>query len=247
MLRKPKKMQKITKKQQNFLYCLIMDWYYIDSSKPEGKRRNGPWSPRQMLSFAEQGAFAAETLVWRDGFENWKPWSTAEPELKDEFKGKKIDVVEDKKALPSDLAKASYASLGLRFCAFTLDLIIMQFIFILLTPLHGYFGVISPTPQTTPQEFTPSVFFFLGIMLFYGSFFVKQFSGTPGKIALRLAVVRSNGEPMTWNCAFLRSVAVIFSLLSFGIGCLLAVFDSEKRTMHDFIANTKVLKVETVN
>jgi uncharacterized RDD family membrane protein YckC len=42
-------------------------------------------------------------------------------------------------------------------------------------------------------------------------------------------------------------VAVIFSLLSFGIGCLLAVFDSEKRTMHDFIANTRVLKVETVN
>jgi uncharacterized RDD family membrane protein YckC len=201
-----------------------------------------------MLSFAEQGAFAAETLVWRDGFESWKPWSVAEPELKNEFKGKKVDIIEEKQAMPSDLAKASYASLGLRFCAFAMDLIIMQFIFIMLTPLQNYFGIASPTnPQATAQEFTPSAFFFLGVMFFYAAFFVKNFSGTPGKIALKLAVVRSNGEAMTWGCAFLRAAAVIFSLLSFGIGCLLAVFDAEKRTMHDFIANTRVLKVETAN
>jgi uncharacterized RDD family membrane protein YckC len=223
-----------------------MDWYYIDSSKPEGKRRNGPWSPRQMLVFAEQGAFAPETLVWRDGFESWMPWSTAGQELETEFKTETVKQIIEEKILPNIvIEKAKYAGFWLRLCAFAIDSAILQLIFVLLMPIHSHFGVISEvTPQTTMAELAPTLFFAFCLISLYDAFFVKNFSGTLGKIALGLAVVRHDGKAMTWSCAFLRAFVGFFSSSLFGIGCLLAAFDIEKRALHDFMANTRVLKLQ---
>jgi len=223
-----------------------MDWYYIDSSKPEGRRRNGPWSARQMLLFADQGAFVPETLVWRDGFEGWRPWDIIGPELKTEFQAETIKQVIEENILPKLTASQSnYASLGLRFCAFAIDSVLIQLIFVLLTPIHSRFGVITEiTPQTTPAELVPTLFFAFTLMFFYAAFFIKNFSGTPGKIALGLAIVRHKGKPMTWGCAFLRSFISFFSYSFFGVGCILAAFDIEKRALHDYIADTRVLKLQ---
>jgi uncharacterized RDD family membrane protein YckC len=223
-----------------------MDWYYIDSSKPEGKRRNGPWSHRQMLVFAEQGAFAPETLVWRNGFNDWRPWGTIEPELKTEFQIETIKEVIEEKILPNlSATKVNYAGFWVRLCAFAIDSVILQLVFILLTPIHSHFGILSEiSPQTTMAELMPTLFFAFSLMFFYDSFFVKNFSGTPGKIALGLAVVCSNGEAITWNRAFLRAFIGFFSSSLFGVGCLLAAFDIEKRALHDFMANTRVLKLQ---
>jgi len=222
-----------------------MDWYYVDSSKPEGKRRNGPWSPRQMLLFAEQGAFAPETLVWRDGFQDWKPWGTVEPELKTEFQAETIKQVIEEKILPNiTINKAEYAGFGVRLCAFAIDFIVIKLIFILLTPIHSYLGIIEITPQTDLADLMPNLFVFFCIVFFYNSFFVKNFSGTLGKIALGLAVVRHDGKAITWSCAFLRSFVGFLSCLFMGIGYLLAAFDIEKRALHDFMADTRVLKLQ---
>ncbi|MDR3001637.1 MAG: RDD family protein [Fibromonadaceae bacterium] len=224
-----------------------MDWYYIDSSKPEGKRRNGPWSLRQMLGFAEQGAFVPDTLVWRDGFEGWKPWGTVEPELKTEAQVEIVKQVIEEKILPNISISKNYASFWARLGAFIIDSVILQFIFVLLTPLHSYFGVLSAaeiTPQTGPAELMPTVLFLSALVFIYHSFFVKNFSGTLGKIALGLAVVRHDGKPMTWSCAFLRSFVACFLSSFFALGFLLAAFDMEKRTLHDFVANTRVLKLQ---
>jgi uncharacterized RDD family membrane protein YckC len=214
-----------------------MDWYYIDSSKPEGKRRNGPWSQRQMLDFAEQGAFASDTLVWRNGFDDWKPWGIVEEKIKQAI---------EEKILPNiTVTQAKYASLGARLGAFIIDSFVLQLLFTLLTPIHSQLGVLTEfTMQTEPAQLMPTMLFFFSLMFFYTSFFVKNFSGTPGKIVLSLAVVRQNGKPMTWGCAFLRSSIGFFSCYFFGIGCLLAVFDVENRALHDFVADTRVLKLQ---
>ncbi|MDR2581847.1 MAG: RDD family protein [Fibromonadaceae bacterium] len=224
-----------------------MDWYYIDPAKPEGKRRIGPWSNRQMLVFADQGAFAPETLVWKSGFNDWIPWSTVETALKAEFQVETIKDILEEKVLPKQQSerKVNYAGFWVRLCAFAIDSIILQFIFVLLTPLHAHFGVISEiTPQTTLAELMPTLFFAFSLIFFYDSFFVKNYSGTPGKIALGLAVVCSNGEAITWNRAFLRAFVGFFSSSLFGAGCLLAAFDIEKRALHDFMADTRVLKLQ---
>jgi len=222
-----------------------MDWYYIDSSKPEGKRRNGPWSLRQMLGFAEQGAFAPETLVWRDGFEGWKPWATIEPDVKGEFQVETIKQVIEEKILPNlVVSRANYAGFWVRLCALAIDWVVIQLIFVLLTPIHSFFGVFSSiTPQTvvTLSELMPTMLFIFSIIFFYNSVMVKNYSGTLGKIALGLVVIRYDGKPMTWNCAFSRSFLSIFF---FGVSHLLAAFDLEKRALHDVVANTRVLKLQ---
>ncbi|MCL2281993.1 MAG: RDD family protein [Fibromonadales bacterium] len=219
-----------------------MDWYYIDPSKPEGKRRNGPWSLRQMLGFAEQGAFVPETLVWRDGYEGWKLWSTVEPEVKCEFQVETIKQVIEEKVLPSLAAdKANYASFWMRLCALALDYVVIQLIFILLTPFHAHLGIVAPQATQTLAELMPTTIFMLSIIFCYNSIFVKNYSGTLGKMALGIVVVRHDGKPMTWSCAFLRSFLSIFF---FGVSHLLAIFDMEKRALHDVVANTRVLKLQ---
>jgi uncharacterized RDD family membrane protein YckC len=196
-----------------------------------------------MLLFAEQGAFVPETLVWRDGFDGWRAWSVTEPELKTQFQEETVKQVIEKEILPNiAVSKAEYAGFLIRLCAFSIDIIVLQLIFVLLTPIHMSFGIISEvTPQTTVAELTPTMFFLFCLMFFYNSFFVKNFSGTLGKIVFGLAVVRHNGKPMTWSCSFLR--AFISSFL-FGAGCLIAAFDIEKRALHDFMADTRVLKLQ---
>jgi len=219
-----------------------MEWYYIDPKKPEGKRRIGPWSNRQMLVFAEQGAFAPETLVWKSGFKDWTAWSKVEAALKAEFQVETITDILEEKFLPKPAPtekKANYAGFWVRLCAFSIDFIILQLIFTLLTPLHSNFNV-QITPQTTIAEVMPILLFFFGLMFFYDSYFVKNYSGTPGKIVLGLAVVCSNGETITWSRAFLRAFVGCF----FGAGSLLAAFDNEKRALHDFMADTRVLKLQ---
>jgi len=225
-----------------------MDWYYIDPSKPEGKRRIGPWSNRQMFVFADQGALPPETLVWKSGFSDWIAWGTVETALKAEFQVDTIkEILEEKVAPPKQQTerKVNYAGFWVRLCAFAIDSIILQVIFILLTPLHSHFGVLSEiTPQTTIAELMPTLFFAFSLIFFYDSYFVKNYSGTPGKIALGLAVVCSNGEAITWNRAFLRAFIGLFSSSLFGAGCLLAAFDTEKRALHDLLADTRVLKLQ---
>jgi uncharacterized RDD family membrane protein YckC len=199
-----------------------------------------------MLLFAEQGAFAPETLVWRDGFDGWRPWGAAEPELKTEFQTETVKQVIEDEILPNaDAGKAEHAGFLIRLCAFSIDAVILQLLFVLLTPIHASFGIISEvTPQTTMAELMPTLLFVFCLIFFYNSFFVKNFSGTLGKIVFGLAVVRHNGKPMTWNCAFLRSFIGFFSSSLFGAGCLIAAFDIEKRALHDFMADTRVLKLQ---
>ena len=48
-----------------------MEWYYSQ----EGQQR-GPVSPEQFEALTRSGVVTAKTLVWRQGFTDWKPYST---------------------------------------------------------------------------------------------------------------------------------------------------------------------------
>lgn len=76
----------------------------------------------------------------------------------------------------------------------------------------------------------------------YGSLLVWRFGATPGKMILKLRVVdmATGGKPAA-DKAFLRG---FFSLISlFGLlGYIWAIWEKDKRTWHDIIAGTRVLK-----
>jgi uncharacterized RDD family membrane protein YckC len=85
--------------------------------------------------------------------------------------------------------------------------------------------------------------FSLGVLLL--NFLVLPvFTGTTiGKWATGLRIERQSGEPLGFGHATLRhTLGYLVSLLTFGLGFLLAAFDAEGRALHDRIAGTVVVR-----
>jgi len=80
-----------------------------------------------------------------------------------------------------------------------------------------------------------------GITAAYGTFFLGKFQATPGKMACGLKVVRPAGEELTYLRSFGRCLSELISYIIFAIGYIMAAFDSEKRTLHDRICDTRVV------
>lgn len=74
----------------------------------------------------------------------------------------------------------------------------------------------------------------------YFTYFHGAIGQTPGKILLKLKVVRTTGEKLTYGIAFLRWIGCIISSLPLFLGFLWVVFDSSKQGWHDKIAGTVV-------
>lgn len=48
----------------------MTDWYYSDSDR----NRHGPVKAEDLAALHSHGQLAPETLVWREGMANWRPW-----------------------------------------------------------------------------------------------------------------------------------------------------------------------------
>jgi uncharacterized RDD family membrane protein YckC len=67
---------------------------------------------------------------------------------------------------------------------------------------------------------------------------------TPGKMAVRVKVIRTDGSDIGYGRALLRETLGKFvSALIFGIGYLMVAFDARKQGLHDRIADTYVVKL----
>ncbi|MEO7800171.1 MAG: RDD family protein [Opitutaceae bacterium] len=85
----------------------------------------------------------------------------------------------------------------------------------------------------------------LGILigLAYAWFFISRYQATPGKMALGLKLVRADGSALTTGRIVGRYFAEILSGLTLLIGYIMAGFDEQKRSLHDRICDTRVIKV----
>ena len=78
----------------------------------------------------------------------------------------------------------------------------------------------------------------------YEAFFISRMGATPGKMVFGLKVVRPNGAPLTLGRAFGRYFGKLLSSMTLTIGYIIAAFDSQKRALHDMIADTRVIKAD---
>jgi len=80
------------------------------------------------------------------------------------------------------------------------------------------------------------------LFVVYAEIFVHWFDATPGKMALGLKILRSDGEKLGRGRSLAREwlVGVSFALL--GIGALMVAFDPERRSLHDRICDTRVIR-----
>lgn len=82
----------------------------------------------------------------------------------------------------------------------------------------------------------------LGFAAVYETWFLGRYGATPGKMACGLRVVTADGDRLTYGRAFCRHLAEYLSSLLCLIGYIIAAFDDEKRTLHDHICSTRVVR-----
>ncbi len=82
----------------------------------------------------------------------------------------------------------------------------------------------------------------LFISIPYNIFFVGRYGATPGKMIANIKVVAPDGGKIGYGRACGRAFAEILSSLICSIGYIIAAFDEEKRTLHDRICDTRVVK-----
>jgi uncharacterized RDD family membrane protein YckC len=70
---------------------------------------------------------------------------------------------------------------------------------------------------------------------------IYKYSATPGKMALGIVVQRMDGSPLSLGRSIGRYFAKIVSAITLYIGYLMVAFTSDKRGLHDMIADTRVV------
>lgn len=124
---------------------------------------------------------------------------------------------------PQDTVLLPRAGFWKRFLASLLDLFLVAVI-VALVPVIG------------PALFIPTaVLYFILLWTWRGT--------TIGGIVLGHKIIRTDGRPVSFAVATVRSLLSLFSMLVIFLGFLWAAWDREKQTWHDKIAGTVVVKV----
>lgn len=239
-------------------------WYYL-----KGEERLGPLEQTAFDELVRQGTIAQETLVWRDGMADWQPYGQAvQAPSAEQMAGDHVacaqcgsvflkeDVISFRgnfvcaNCKPTFMAEITqgveratelnYAGFWIRFGAKFLDaLIVVLPMEVLRYSLFGIEALLEP--QTMPGEWLFELFN-ISVHICYTWLLTWKYGGTLGKLALDLRVVTANGEPIGCGRALGRALAEYLSALILLIGYIIAAFDSEKRTLHDHICGTRVIR-----
>jgi predicted Zn finger-like uncharacterized protein len=112
-----------------------------------------------------------------------------------------------------------------------------------LLALAGTVTVVGSEGGAGETAFIVHFFSYL-ISFTYYIFFTGYCGQTPGKMVLRIKVVRQDGSPIGYGRAAFREVPAKFlSGIIFGIGYLMVLFDEQKRALHDRMSDTYVIKL----
>ena len=242
-----------------------MKWFYIDTSITDGDRRQGPYSIDEIRDFVNEGKIKDETLVWHTGEANWKAWkdfpeASEPPELtEEELLKQTIETL-----LQSKMNRKRYAGFFVRANAFIIDNLILSIIgalFLYVMSLAGMLDLNAVSEIVNQYIDNPgstdlvskaldlpgmSTFFTIWsiVQAIYFIVFHAVWGATPGKKLLHIHVEMANGEKLSWAFSIFRFIASIVTqatLIFYGLGYLIVLIDPQKRALHDFIAQTRVV------
>lgn len=137
------------------------------------------------------------------------------------------------------------AGFWIRVVASLLDSFLLGAVQFVLSLLIGLaISMLGIATSGDPSIDTVIWLFGASLSIGYAVFFIGYCGQTPGKMALRIKVIRTDGSPMTYGRAALREVLgkFISGILLF-IGYIMVAFDSQKQGLHDKIADTYVIKL----
>ena len=147
----------------------------------------------------------------------------------------------------------NFAGFGLRFCAYLIDIIpIIIVLNILIKSLYGInpFESGGRLIEIAGQEFeetkvTRLIVRYVSFLLWISYCAVMEsshFQGTFGKKILGIKVVDEKGKKLRISKSTLRNLTKILSYLGIGLGFIWVLFDKKKRSWHDIISKTLVVR-----
>lgn len=223
-------------------------WYYADA----GGQRQGPFTAEELAAHARNGRLTTESLVWRDGLDDWQPFGSLASELDVPVTSlPQVDPLDEGTAghhahapyAPPAAELASVesfvtgghvvqAGLWKRFAAAFIDNIVTTVIsYALIIPLmlvgFGVMGAGGDNPMATGAGmatiFAMYPLLILAPCVYFGWMQSSSMQASLGKLAVGIKVVRTRGERAGFWRNFLRSLAyVLFSALTCGLGVLIS-------------------------
>lgn len=243
-----------------------MDWYYAKDDE-----QLGPVSQEALDALVNEGTITLSTLVWHQGMTDWQPHGEVATRAASPGQGVPglTPCVECGRSFPADELvhysgsyvcaeckpiffqrvregvsldmDVEYGGFWIRFGAKVIDGIIMSIVQVPLLIVSALNAASNPD-AVNPLLSLGVLLVNYGLPIAYTVFFLGKFGATPGKMALGLKVIRPTGEPITYLRALGRYFAEILSSLILLIGYIMAAFDEEKRTLHDRICDTRVIR-----
>ena len=146
-------------------------------------------------------------------------------------------------------ASRAYADLQLRIVAFILDVMVLVSFGMLFAAAAGSYLIVdssfndgnlsSRAPYVAVAIFLVYVFAFVPLyhVLLWG-----WRGQTVGMMAVHIKLLSRNGGRVTFRRSALRLFGYAASVLPLFLGLLMALFDGERRTLHDRLAGTVVVE-----
>lgn len=132
----------------------------------------------------------------------------------------------------------TYASFLQRTGGALIDGVIFLFVVSFLTRGH----------QNDPQLVAIYFLFALLCALIFAAFVSVRYSGTPGNLLLNCQIVDANtGNPVTLKQSARRSLGMVLTLATLGLGFLWILFNKNKQALHDRISDTAVIYSGTID
>jgi uncharacterized RDD family membrane protein YckC len=137
----------------------------------------------------------------------------------------------------------NYAGFWIRFAALAIDAFILWILNLFcFIPI----GILMPRSPENPfafLSFMPLIMLLqYAIPAAYDTWFVGKYGATPGKMACNLKIVVEDGSRLSFLRAMGRHFAKWLSSMILAIGFIMAAFDDQKRTLHDRICETRVVR-----
>ncbi len=142
------------------------------------------------------------------------------------------------------------AGFWIRFVAAVVDSIILFVVMlVILVPIGFSAGIMAvlgdPMALMQLMAGLGAAFSAISILIpmLYEVIFVGWRGQTPGKMVLKLKIIRTDGGEVDYVKALIRWIGKLVSGFILGIGYIMAAFTKNKRALHDYIAGTRVIRL----
>lgn len=134
----------------------------------------------------------------------------------------------------------TYASWGQRLGALLIDSVFLTVLQLAIFAVSAAVNLVSDA-----LGLVVVVIGYLGSFIWFMLLEAGPYGQTPGKAAIKIRVQKADGRMLSKGAAVGRYFAKILSALPFYLGYLWPLWDSQNRTFHDMILDSRVVQVRS--